>query len=115
MAKAGAVLLGIVGLITLRDGITGRTTLSIPEFTKPYIGGFIEKATFAAALIAGVLVGLCAFPCVGGLYVAIITMMTANGMNFGTLGLLALYNLMFVLPLILALLFASEEHVLNKL
>ena len=115
MAKAGALLLIAVGAINVKDGLMGTSTLAIPKFSKPYLQHFLEKATAAAALIAGILVGLCAFPCVGGLYVAIITMISAKGMTAGGLGLLALYNLMFVLPLILALAFASSETSLEKL
>ena len=115
MAKAGAVLLIAVGGIALKDGLTGTSTLKIPKFSQPYIAAFLEKGTFLAALIAGLLVGLCAFPCVGGLYVAIITMISAKGITASTLGLLALYNLMFVVPLILALGVSSSEKVLDKL
>lgn len=115
MAKAGAVLLIAVGAISLKDGIMGTSTLKIPGFSRPYLSRFLEKGTALAALVAGLLVGLCAFPCVGGLYVAIITMLTAKGVTAAGLGLLALYNLMFVLPLILALAFASNESVLGQL
>ena len=114
MAKAGALLLVLVGAISLKDGIMGTSTLKIPKFTQPYVSAFLEKGTMLAALIAGILVGLCAFPCVGGLYVAIITMLTAKGVTASGLGLLALYNLMFVLPLILALAVSSDEKVLDK-
>ncbi|MEW6721747.1 MAG: cytochrome c biogenesis protein CcdA [Candidatus Micrarchaeota archaeon] len=115
MARAGALLLVAVGTISIKDGLMGTNTLKIPEFSKPYLSRFLEKGTMAAAFIAGILVGLCAFPCVGGLYVAIITMLTAGGFDMGALGLLVIYNLMFVLPLVLALAFSSDERVLEKL
>ncbi len=53
MAKAGAVLLIAVGGIALKDGLTGTSTLKIPKFSQPYIAAFLEKGTFLAALIAG--------------------------------------------------------------
>lgn len=115
MAKMGALLLIVVGAINVKDGLMGTSTLKIPAFAQPHIGNFIERGTILAVLIAGILVGLCAFPCVGGLYVSIITLISAKGIDAGTFGLLALYNLMFVLPLILALAFASNEKVLEKL
>ncbi len=115
MAKAGAALLIIIGAISVKDGLMGTNTLKIPDFSKSYLAGYLEKGTMAAAFIAGVLVGLCAFPCVGGLYVAIITLMTAKGFSLVTFGLLAVYNLMFVAPLLIALVVSSEESVLEKL
>jgi cytochrome c biogenesis protein CcdA len=115
MAKAGAALLIAVGAVSIKDGLMGTSTLKIPEFSKPYLSRFLEKGTMLATFIAGILVGLCAFPCVGGLYVAIITLISANGMDIGSFGLLALYNLMFVLPLILALAVSSDERVLERL
>ncbi|MEM2138362.1 MAG: cytochrome c biogenesis protein CcdA [Candidatus Anstonellaceae archaeon] len=114
MAKAGALLLVLVGAISIKDGIMGTSTLKIPKFSQPYVQRFLEQGTALAALIAGILVGLCAFPCVGGLYVAIITLLSAKGLEASWLGLLALYNLMFVVPLILALGAASSEQVLEK-
>lgn len=115
MAMAGALLLIAVGTITIKDGLMGTNTLKIPEFSKPYLAGFLEKGTAVAAFIAGILVGLCAFPCVGGLYVAIITLLTAKGFDLGIFGLLAVYNLMFVAPLIIALFVSSNEKMLEKL
>ncbi len=115
MAKAGAVLLLAVGTISIKDGLMGTSTLKIPEFTKPYLARFLEKGTMLAAFIAGILVGLCAFPCVGGLYVAIITLLTAQGIDSWNLALLVIYNIMFVAPLILALIFSSSEKVLESL
>ncbi len=115
MAKAGAVLLMAVGAISVKDGLMGTTTLKIPEFSNRYLSTFLEKGTLAAAFIAGILVGLCAFPCVGGLYVAIITILTAKGFDLGTFALLAVYNMMFVAPLLLALVVSSEEKVLEKI
>ncbi len=115
MARAGAVLLALVGLVSIKDGLTGSSTLRIPDFTKPYLAHYLEKATIAATFIAGILVGLCAFPCVGGLYVAIITLISAQGLGADTLGLLAAYNFMFVVPLIAVLLFSADERVLTRI
>ena len=115
MAKVGAILLMIIGAISIKDGLTGTNSLKIPEFTAPHLSNFLEKGTMLTVFIAGVLVGLCAFPCVGGLYVAIITLLSVKGFEIETFGLLALYNLMFVAPLLLALFLASDEKILEKL
>ncbi len=115
MAKAGAALLFAVGAINIFDGLTGRTTLRIPKAFAPVLEKAIGKTTALAAFIAGFLVGLCAFPCAGGIYVAILGLIAAKFTFMEGMAYLVLYNLMFVLPLIIALLFASNEKVVESL
>jgi len=115
VSKAGALLLILVGLIDLKDAFAGTNTLTIPKFASPHIHKTIEQATIPAALVAGLLVGLCAFPCVGGIYVAILGLLTAQATAAEGFVLLVTYNIMFVLPLVLVLLFASNETVIDKI
>lgn len=111
----GSLLLVIIGLISIRDGMTGKETLVIPKFTKPWINDAIQKATFPAAFIAGLLVGLCAFPCAGGIYLAVLGFLTVSTTFWDGVGFLVLYNVFFVMPLIITLLFASNEKILGKI
>ncbi|MBI4361330.1 hypothetical protein HY572_06185 [Candidatus Micrarchaeota archaeon] len=114
-AIAGSLLLVVIGLISIRDGFTGKETLAIPKISKPWINDAIQKATLPAAFVAGLLVGLCAFPCAGGIYLAVLGFLTVSTTFWEGVGFLALYNVFFVMPLILTLLFASNENVLNRL
>ncbi len=117
IAKVGAYLLVLLGFVNMKDYFAPGwgPSLGIPKFTKPFIEGAIEKATLPAALVAGFLVGLCAFPCAGGIYIAILGLI-ATTLNPATgLVYLALYNVMFVLPLILALALAQSKRVVNRL
>ncbi|MBI5225715.1 hypothetical protein HY994_00565 [Candidatus Micrarchaeota archaeon] len=111
----GSLLLIVIGLISILDGIRGTETLVIPKMSKPWINDAIQKATFPAALLAGILVGLCAFPCAGGIYLAVLGFLTVKATFLEGVGFLVLYNVFFVMPLILTLLFASNEKVLEKL
>lgn len=114
-AIAGSLLLVLIGLISIRDGMTGKETLVIPKVSKPWINDAIQKATLPAAFIAGLLVGLCAFPCAGGIYLAILGFLAVSTTFWEGVGFLALYNVFFVMPLIITLLFASNDAVLQKL
>ncbi len=113
MAKLGASLLMLIGAISLLEGISGKSMMRMPKMFTPKIEELLHKATVPAALGAGVLVGLCAFPCAGGIYVAIIGLLAAQGVSAEMLGYLVLYNLMFVLPLVLILLLASNRNALE--
>jgi cytochrome c-type biogenesis protein len=114
-AYIGGFLLALIGLISIHDGWTGKKTMKIPAFIKPKLNATIQKATLPAAFVAGLLVGLCAFPCAGGIYVAVLGLLSIKTTFWPGVGYLAMYNLAFVLPLILTLLLASSPGVTDKL
>lgn len=94
----------IAGLINIKDffwygkGIT----LAIPESRKPMIERYIQKASIPAAIILGILVSLFELPCTGGVYLAILTLIAKNAYTLA-IPYLLLYNLIFVLPLVIIL------------
>ena len=115
MAKLGAGLLALIALITAVDALTGRSTLRMPSFSTPWVQKAIEESTLPAALVAGFLVGLCAFPCAGGIYVAIIGLVASRVDFIASLAYLIVYNIAFVLPLVAILLAATNKGVIEKL
>ena len=117
VAKLGAYLVILLGLLNLRDYFTGGNwfCIRIPGLSTEKQTRWIEKAALPAAIFTGFLVGLCAFPCAGGIYVAILGLLNAKATAAAGLAYLVLYNLMFVMPLIIALAFASSPAVLDRL
>ncbi len=115
MAKVGASLLMLVGALSLADGVRGKALLKMPKALTPVVEKVLTKSTVPAAFAGGFLVGLCAFPCAGGIYVAIIGLIAANMAGAEGLAYLALYNLMFVMPLVLVLLAASNKTILGTI
>ncbi|MBU1197460.1 hypothetical protein KJ765_03005 [Candidatus Micrarchaeota archaeon] len=116
MAQVGATLLIILGLLNILSVVANRYGMNwkLPGLAfSENVESTIRKATVPAALIAGFLVGLCAFPCVGGLYVAVLGLVSAHATFGEGLFYLFLYNVMFVMPLILALVFSSNGKVLE--
>ncbi len=65
-----------------------------------------KEATILAGIIFGFLVGLCEFPCSGGIYLATVGFIGLRETFWSGLLLLMWYNLMFVLPLIALFLFS---------
>jgi cytochrome c biogenesis protein CcdA len=57
---------------------------------------------------------LCTFPCSGGIYVAVIGLLAAQTTYWEGLGYLYLYNLAFVLPLVLILAVASNKGLARR-
>jgi cytochrome c-type biogenesis protein len=75
----------------------------------------IERGGLAGMLIAGVLVGICTVPCSGAIYIDIVAILHASGGGTTGLALLALYNLAFIVPLVVLLLAVSNRRVLGQL
>ncbi len=65
-----------------------------------------REATMISGIILGFLVGLCEFPCSGGIYLATVGFIGLQETFWSGLGLLLWYNFLFVLPLIALFLFA---------
>lgn len=107
----GLGVIQLVGLVFPRFPIH----LRIPIDTKATLEKWMFKATLPAALIGGFLVGLCTFPCSGGIYVAIIGMLSAQRTYLSGLGWMIWYNLIFVLPLIILLALAGNPKSAEKL
>ena len=102
-AAVVAILLGLVNVIDVarkREGFI----LAIPESKKPVIDRYIRTATLPAAFVLGVLVGIFELPCTGGIYLAILGLMSNSLTLIQGLPYLLLYNFIFILPLIVILL-----------
>lgn len=118
----GIILMTALGLVTVTDYIKpGKFSIKFPSrvFARAHarlvrvFSRNVKKATLPVALILGGLVGLCEFPCTGGIYYGILVYITTET-TFG-LAYLALYNFVFILPLIVILLFASNIKMLTKI
>ncbi len=115
VARAGSWLLIGLGAINLIEYAYPEfpVKLHMPAFAGARTQQLIRMTTLPATAGAGLLVGLCTFPCSGGIYVAVITLLNAKTTMAWGVGYLALYNVMFVLPLFV-ILFASGNRVTAK-
>jgi cytochrome c biogenesis protein CcdA len=75
----------------------------------------MERGGLAGMLVAGVLVGICTVPCSGAMYLQITAILHASGGGATGFALLALYNIAFIVPLLLLLLAVSNRRVLGQL
>lgn len=100
------ILVFIGGLIEIKDYFWyGKgVSLRIPVSMKPALERMTQKGTLGAVIILGIVVALVELPCTGGIYLAILSLMHINK-AFG-IPYLLLYNLIFVLPLIIMVLVA---------
>lgn len=117
ISKIGAWLVITIGVWGLLDSIfkTKFHILAIPIGARQVIAKWATKATIPTAAFAGFLVGLSEFPCAGAIYIATLTLLSVKTTFLKGLLYLGLYNLMFVLPLILILLVTTNRMVTEKL
>lgn len=115
-AKVGAVFIFLLGVLNLLGYFFPKHfSLGLPRFVKPTIAQLLERATVPAAFLVGLLVGICSFGCTAGIYLSVISLLLVQAQYVSGLFALLLYNLMFILPLIVILLLASNKNVVARL
>lgn len=102
---AAAGLSIAIGLVNIKDYFFfGKgPTVAIPESRKPTIKRYVEKASVPAAIVLGFAVSLFELPCTGGIYLAILSLLSNKMTTAAGVPYLALYNAIFVLPLVVIL------------
>lgn len=102
---AGSVAV-IAGLINIGEALLkpGEFSLSIPESQKNRINRYIRRAAIPSTIVLGSLVSVVELPCTGGMYLAILGLLGSRMTFVEGLPYLILYNLIFVLPLVVILL-----------
>lgn len=91
-------------------------SLAIPKRFVGYIEGKVHRthASLLAAFLFGVAVTLIELPCTGAPYLAVLTIMKQSFLPFyEALGLLLLYNLIFIAPL-LAIIYLTYQGTTSK-
>jgi len=116
ISKIGAVLVIFFGLLNIKEYFFPNAPFSIriPLKIRAVVSKYAYQATIASAIIVGVLIGLYEFPCSGAIYLAVISMLSSHTSFLVGLGYLLIYNLMFVLPLILVFVAATNKITTEK-
>jgi cytochrome c biogenesis protein CcdA len=65
---------------------------------------------YFSALLLGFLVGICEIPCTGAIYLATVALLSVRETFLVGLFYLLLYNLMFILPLVLVFLLVGSSR-----
>jgi cytochrome c-type biogenesis protein len=116
ISKAGAVLVIFFGLLNIKEYFFPNAPFSIriPIKIRAIVSKYAYQATIASAVIVGILIGLYEFPCSGAIYLAVISMLSSKTSFITGFGYLLIYNLMFILPLILIFVAATNKITTEK-
>lgn len=117
IARFGAAILAVTAIITLLGAVFPKfpIKLKMPDKSHGILARYIAKASYPSALVLGVLVGLFEFPCTGGPYLSILSLLHDKASMLEGLGYLLYYNLVFVSPLIVIVLVANSSVIVERL
>ena len=116
VARVGAYLLIALGVLNLIEYRWPQfpVKLHMPAVAHKKVNQLLKVATVPATVGVGFIVGLCTFPCSGGVYVSIITLLNAKTTVAWGIAYLLLYNALFVLPLVIILLAVGNRVTAKK-
>ena len=116
-ARIGALLSILLGLWMLKDYFLPGygPKLSAPRWIAGRVRGVDGAASMGTMFGLGALVSLCTVPCSGAVYIAIISLLSLQTSFIVSYGYLLLYNVMFILPLVVILLVASSRPGLRQM
>ncbi len=117
MSRIGASLVILLGSINILNEFFPQfpIKLKIPSFIHPQLAKIIHKISLAGAFLLGFLVGLFEFPCTGGPYFLILSLLHDTQTLIKGVFYLLIYNLIFILPLVIILLGASNKIFMEKI
>jgi len=103
--KAIGILAIIIGLLNIKDFLWyrgGGFAMEIPMKWRPRLKSMLKSVTTPlGAFVIGFVVCLFELPCTGGPYIFILGLLAQKTTAAGAIPLLLLYNLFFVLPLVI--------------
>ena len=116
-ARFGALLAILFGLWMLKDYFLPESgwRLQAPARVGLMARQMAKKATFPALIVGGFLIGLCTVPCSGAVYLGVLSLLALQPTALLGYGYLVLYNVVFILPLVVILIAASSRPTLNRL
>jgi cytochrome c-type biogenesis protein len=116
-ARLGALAAILFGLWMLKDFFLPDWgwRLQAPAKIGDLARKMARKATIPALIVGGFLIGLCTVPCSGAVYLGVLSLLALQPTALLGYSYLVLYNIVFVLPLIVILVAASARPTLNRL
>lgn len=117
IAKIAAIIAIIFGVLNAKEYFFPNAPLKIrmPISVRQTAGYWAHKATIPSAIVLGVFIGISQFPCTGAVYLAILGYLQLKVTFLQGVFYLMIYNLMFVAPLILVFLVATNRLVTERM
>jgi cytochrome c biogenesis protein CcdA len=114
----------IVGWLLIVWGLWGFKDYFFPKLpwrlstsvkSRQIIAAWAEKFSVPATVVMGFFVAIFGFPCTGGIYLATLALLSVKETYLRGIFYLLVYNLMFVMPLIVIFLATTNRYVTEKI
>jgi cytochrome c biogenesis protein CcdA len=116
-ARLGALVAILIGLWMIKDYFlpSWGWKLQAPGKVSEFARQSAQKATIPALVVGGFLIGLCTVPCSGAVYLGVLSLLALQPTAMLGYAYLILYNVIFIMPLVVILILASARPTLNRL
>jgi cytochrome c-type biogenesis protein len=116
-ARVGALVAVLLGLWMLKDYFLPDVgwRLQAPGHLGSVARQMAKKGTLPALVTGGFLIGLCTVPCSGAVYLGVLSLLALQPTRLLGYSYLVLYNVVFILPLVVILAVASARPALNRI
>jgi cytochrome c biogenesis protein CcdA len=116
-ARLGALAAILIGLWMIKDYFLPDWgwKLQAPGRIGEIARTAAQKATVPALILGGFLIGLCTVPCSGAVYLGVLSLLALQPTAMLGYGYLLLYNIIFIMPLVVILILASARPTLYRL
>jgi cytochrome c biogenesis protein CcdA len=116
-ARLGALVAVLLGLWMVKDFFMPDMgwRLQGPAWMGAAVRRTAQRASVPALVMGGVLIGLCTVPCSGAVYLGVLSLLALQPSALLGYGYLVLYNIVFVLPLVVILAAATARPTLRQL
>ena len=116
-ARLGALVAILIGLWMIKDYFlpSWGWKLQAPGKVSEIARQSAQKATIPALVLGGFLIGLCTVPCSGAVYLGVLSLLALQPTAMLGYAYLILYNVIFIMPLVVILILASARPTLNRL
>lgn len=115
--KAIGVVLVLWGLWGFKDYFFPKLPwrLSTSLKSRQIIANWADKVTVPATVVMGFFVAIFGFPCTGGIYLATLALLHAQETYLRGIVYLLIYNLMFIMPLLVIFAATTNRYVVEKI
>ena len=116
IAKITAVILVGIGVLQLGSAFIPRFPFrfKIPDWAHRFIALLMQKRSLPALFVVGMLVGVSEFPCTGGPYLVILSLLHNSRSFVQGFWYLVFYNVLFVTPLVATLFVVSSPALVER-
>lgn len=116
LAQISGIIVVILGVLMVRDTVFkhSQAIIKMPTFLHPIYKKYSKPVSKFGSFLSGIVIGLCSVPCGGAIYMAILIIIQSRPFTV-KYPLLFVYNLGFILPVVLFALILSNKKLLQSI